>query len=290
MRDAAAGTRKWIAVASGGVLVLAAAAVVMLLLQEPGAGSATAQAPARSEHDLETRQELDRLRADLEFERLARRALAEEVALLRRALEADRAGTGRNVAALPAPEPAVESEPAAADAQANAAEKPGAAAFDAPALVTAGLPELDAERLRERWEAHELEKLELSNLALREGWQRKRLRRERFALEAGLRAELGDEWDAYLYATGKENRLRVNEVLADSAASAAGFQKGDLILSYDRQRIYNPGELRRTSAACGVGGYVSVEVIRDGNLDTLRVPCGPLGALVDHVKRPPVAP
>jgi hypothetical protein len=35
---------------------------------------------------------------------------------------------------------------------------------------------------------------------------------------------------------------------------------------------------------------VAVEVIRDGNLDTLRVPCGPLGTLIDHVKRPPVAP
>ena len=116
------------------------------------------------------------------------------------------------------------------------------------------------------------------------------MRRENFDLEAGLRAELGDEWDAYLYATGKENRLQLNEVLADSAASAAGFEKGDLILSYDRQRIYNPGELRRASAACGVGAYVAVEVVRDGNLDTLRAPCGPLGVLVDHVQRPPVAP
>lgn len=289
MRDGTAGTRRWIAIAGGGLL-LAAAAVVALLVREPDSRSATPKAAARAERDASTRQELEQLRADLEFERLARRALAEEVALLRRALEADRALAAHEVAARPAAEPDVESKPPLTDAQASAAEKPGAAAFDAPALVTAGLPELDAERLRERWEAHELEKLELSNLALREGWRRKRLRQERFALEAGLRAELGDEWDAYLYATGKENRLRLSEVLADSAASSAGFEKGDLILSYNRQRIYDPGELRRASAACGVGAYVAVEVIRDGNLDTLRAPCGPLGALVDHVKRPPVAP
>jgi hypothetical protein len=274
--------------AAAAVVLLLAAAAALVSRDAPSPGAAT---PGRAAGDADaaaTRQELERLRADLEFERLARRALAEEVALLRRALEADRAGGSERAA--PALEPPAESEPAAAVAETGAGETPGTAGFDAPALVTAGLPELDAERLRERWEAHQLEKLELSNLALREDWQRKRLRQETFALEGALRAELGDEWDAYLYATGKENRLRVNDVLADSAASAAGFEKGDLILSYDRQRIYHAGELRRTSAACNSGSYVTVEVIRDGNLDTLRVRCGPLGTLVDHVVRPPVAP
>ena len=280
--------RRWVAIASGGLLL--AATVIVLLVRGPGSRPETPAAPAHTERDAGTRQELEQLRADLEFERMARRALAEEMAQLRRALEADRAVAARDAAGRPAAAPAAESEPPLANAQADAGEKPGTAAFDAPALVTAGLPELDAARLRVRWEAHQLEKLELSNLAFREGWPRKRWRQENFDLEAGLRAELGDEWDAYLYATGKDNRLRLNEVLADSAASAAGFEKGDLILSYDRQRIYNPGELRRASAACGVGAYVAVEVIRDGNLDTLRAPCGPLGVLVDHVQRPPVAP
>jgi len=282
-------TRRWFAIAGGVLLVLAAAAA--LLTREPPSPAAGSPGSAPGEAGSSvTRQEMERLRADLEFERLARRALAEEVALLRRALEADRAAGSEWAAAASARESPAESEPTPAIAEASTGEKPGASGFDAPALVTAGLAELDAQRLRERWEAHQLEKLELSNLALREDWPRKRLRRESFALEGALRAELGDEWDAYLYATGKENRLRVNEVLADSAASAAGFEKGDLILSYDRERIYDPGELRRNSAACSTGSYVAVEVIRDGNVDTLRVPCGPLGALVDHVKRPPVAP
>jgi hypothetical protein len=288
MRDGTAGTGRWVAIAGGGLLL--AAAVVVLLVREPGSRSAAPTAPARAERDAATRQELEQLRADLEFERLARRALAEEVALLRRALQSDRAAGSERAAAASARESPAESERTPAIAEASAGEKPGASGFDAPALVTAGLTELDAQRMRERWEAHLLEKLELSNLALREGWPRKRLRQENFALEGALRAELGDEWDAYLYATGKENRLRVNEVLTDSAASAAGFEKGDLILSYDRERIYDPGGLRRRSAACSSGSYVAVEVIRDGNLDTLRVPCGPLGTLIDHVKRPPVAP
>ena len=272
------------------IALLVVAAAVLVLRDSPSPASGTPGTTAGVSDSAAIRQELERLRADLEFERLARRALAEEVALLRRTLEASGGLAPAGVHARPAEEPREESEAETPQPVADAGEKLNSTGFDAPALVTAGLAEQDAARLRGRWEAHQLEKLELSNLALREDWPRKRLRRENFALEGALRAELDDEWDAYLYATGRENRLRVNEVLADSAASAAGFEKGDLILSYDRERIYDPGGLRRNSAACSSGSYVAVEVIRDGNLDTLRIQCGPLGTLIDHVKRPPVAP
>ncbi len=285
MRDETARTGKWVAIAAG--VLLFAAAATWMTRETP---SPTAASPSGEPGSAVTRQDLVRLRADLEFERLARRALAEEVALLRRALQADAARGPARIAEAPAREAPAESGTTPALAEAQADEKLTSTGFDTPALVTAGLAEQDAARLRERWEAHQLEKLELSNLALREGWKGKRLRQENFALEGALRAELGDEWDAYLYATGNENRLRVNEILADSAANAAGFEKGDLIVSYDRERIYDPGGLRRNSAACSSGSYVTVEVIRDGNPETLRVRCGPLGTLIDHVKRPPLTP
>jgi hypothetical protein len=285
MRDETRKVGRWVAIAAGVLLLVAAAARMTRETPSPPAAS-----PGGEPGSAVTRQDLERLRADLEFERLARRALAEEVALLRRTLEASGGLARAGVHARPAEEPREESEAEIPQPVAEAGDKLNSAGFDTPALVTAGLAEQDAARLRERWEAHQLEKLELSNVALREGWKGRRLRQEMYALEGALRSELGDEWDAYLYATGEENRLRVNEILADSAASAAGFEKGDLIVSYDRERIYDPGGLRRNSAACSSGSYVTVEVIRDGNPETLRVRCGPLGTLIDHVKRPPLTP
>lgn len=283
--------RSWIAIGAGTLLL---AGLAMALRDGapalPGVG-------ARPEPDAPvTRAELDELRAALEFERHARQALAEEVSGLRGVLQSVRPSVRRPAASPAGPPPAAEAEtvaagegPEAPGGGASPADE-GEARFDAEALVRAGLSDADAERLRARWEAHELEKLEINNLGLREGWKGRRFHQEHRALEAALRRELGDEWDAYLYATGRENRVRVSNVLADSLASRVGFEEGDMILSYDRQRVYQPNELQGGSAACPAGAFVGVEVMRDGRLETLRAPCGPLGVLVDHVKQPPVVP
>jgi hypothetical protein len=291
--------RGWIGIAAGALALGALALMVVLVAGDPSVpGSGGSAATSSDRGAPATRAELDELRAALEFERHARAALAEEVAELRRALAEGRVRGG---AAAPAAAAAAAADASAARTAAAAPDTRSGAArlqddedaeprFDAEALVQAGLPDADVERLRARWEAFELDKLEVNDLGLREGWKGRRFRREHRALREALRAELGDEWDAYLYATGKENRVRVNNVLADSLASNVGFEEGDLILSYAGERVYQPGELQSRSARCPDGAFVSVEVVRDGELDTLRVPCGPLGVLVDHVKEAPRFP
>jgi len=288
--------RSWIAIGASGLLAVGVAATIATLARDgrsPSPGIATAAPDADADADAPvTRAEFEELRADLEFERQARSAVAEEVASLRRALDEKRRTKPGAADGAPSSDQAAAAQTAEPDAGATvpAADSAGRPAFDARALVLAGLADADAERLRARWEAFELEKLELNDRGLREGWKGRRFRRERLALESALRRELGDEWDAYLFATGRQNRLRVNNVLANSVASAGGFEEGDLILSYDHERIYHPYELQARTAGCADGAFVNVEVERNGELDTLRVPCGPLGVLVDHVKQPPRLP
>jgi len=274
---------RWVVIAAAGLLLLGAA---LALVARPTASPPAPAAAAAPEGEPPVRRaELEEVLAALEFERQARRALAEEVAELRRALEAERsAAPGGGAGSEDAPAAGAQ---AARGAEASEDTSAGGPAFDAEALVAAGVSALDADRLRESWEAHELAKLELTNRALREGWRRPRIYGERLALDAALRAELADQYDAYLYATGQENRLVVEEVLEGSAAGAAGFEEDDMILSYDGERVYAPAELRRTTASCRPGAYVSVAVIRSGQRDTLRAPCGPLGVLLDHARRPP---
>ncbi len=282
---------------AGALALIAVAATLIPLGGEPDGGPSRERArgaPVNVAETPVTREELEELRMALEFERHARTVLAEEVAELQRLLDGELDLAAGAIVPAPAQPPAQDAaETASALPAARTAGGEGTvetAGFDTRALAAAGLSQSDVERLRERWEAHELEKLELSNHALREGWKRKRIWEERRGLEASLRDELGEEWDAYLYATDRPNRLQVSDILADSAASAAGFEDGDLIVSYDGNRVYTPRELRSSSAACSEGAYVSTDVMRDGRLETLRLPCGPLGVLVDHVKQPPVAP
>ena len=60
-----------------------------------------------------------------------------------------------------------------------------------------------------------------------------------------LRAELGDEvYDRYLYAKGSTNRVKVQRVLPGSAAQLAGLKPGDVVLSYDGERLFDVEDLR----------------------------------------------
>ncbi len=94
-----------------------------------------------------------------------------------------------------------------------------------------------------------------------------------------LRAELGDDaYDRYLYASGQSNRVRVRRVMPDSAAARAGIAEGDLLLSYDSERLFGFDDLRRASYQGEPGDSVIVEVRRqDGSQAQLALPRGPLG-------------
>jgi hypothetical protein len=150
------------------------------------------------------------------------------------------------------------------------------------ALMAAGIQAAVAEAIREQIAAYRLAMLNLQDRAQREGWQRS----QRYANELrklinptlGVREQFGDNvYDRYLYADGKPNRVLAAEVYPDSMAAAAGIQRGDLIMSYAAENIYNMSDLKRATSEGLRGESVLVEVERGGEQFAITVPRGPLG-------------
>ena len=98
-------------------------------------------------------------------------------------------------------------------------------AFDREALIQAGVRPDEVEGLRELWEKSEMDKLYLSDAAARDGWlPSRRYREELRTLNEEFRQELGDDsYDQLLFATGRPNRVIVQDVLEDSPADAEGL-------------------------------------------------------------------
>ena len=163
------------------------------------------------------------------------------------------------------------------------------------ALVKVGVTEDVAAQLVWREAQTELERLELRDLALREGWfgsDRYREELNRIQTEAPkLRTELGDElYDRYLYAMGEQNRIRVSSVIPGSAAEDAGLRPGDMIETYEGAHIFGFGELRSATSAGERGELVAVQVRRaDGSRMQAWVPRGPLGVRLEMGQADPDA-
>jgi serine protease Do len=66
----------------------------------------------------------------------------------------------------------------------------------------------------------------------------------------------------------------VSEIMDGSPAVDAGMEAGDVIISYDGQKVEDPTGLRNIVARTEVGKRVSVVVIRDGKKKTLKVKTG----------------
>ncbi|TQV67975.1 PDZ domain-containing protein [Exilibacterium tricleocarpae] len=159
-------------------------------------------------------------------------------------------------------------------------------------------PASAAERRRERLVSYGFDEETAARITEREGELRMDMMRQRYerryaAIEGRepppanplgnyhdqLREELGDDqYDRYLYASGRSNRVRVNGVIATSPAEQAGLQRGDVILSYDGQRVFRMNDIIRLSHQGQKGETISLEIERaDGGRDTLYLPRGPLG-------------
>ena len=219
------------------------------------------------------------LAAALEAEVQARRRLAQEVAALRQEV-------ARLAALVGAPEPEA---PTDLDADADSALSGAASFFDEALLLAEGLDANEVANLREAFEALELERLYLGDRAAREGWIRTpRYRQEVQALVGDVRDELGDEaYDAMLYAAGRNNRLRIGDILGQSPASRAGVETGDVVLRYDGRQVFNAQELRSATTQGQAGAATRLEVARDGRVLTLSLPRGPLGVRLVPTRRPP---
>jgi hypothetical protein len=257
-------------VAAAGVAAALAGAALALSLRDAGEPEAIAALRLQLDAEREAREKLEDQLARLQSDVLALHLEAQVVS------EAEVAPYLR--AERPEPGSADDSR---VDPDLAEDASPGQGWFDPGRLAGAGLAERDVEDLRRLFEEVELERLYVQNQATREGWDRARLAEELTALgdrTRGVRESYGDEtYDWFLYAADRTNRVRVESVLGGSAADEAGLRAGDVILSYDGQRIFKPGALVRGTLQGRLGDRVEVVVQRGGATQTVSVPVGPLG-------------
>jgi membrane-associated protease RseP (regulator of RpoE activity) len=191
----------------------------------------------------------------------------------------------------------------AATSQAEASAKPPLSGVNArdnqlnrllttKSLVKAGITEEIAADMVRRRNDIELRRLELRDRAARDGYLgSKRYTNELTALlaeETSLREDLGDDaYDRYLFSNGQSNRVKVTSVMLGSAAEEAGMKDGDLVLTYDQQRIFKWNELKNATGEGELGEYVNVDVSRGGQLMSLWVPRGALGVRLGSARVAP---
>jgi len=160
------------------------------------------------------------------------------------------------------------------------------------AMVQAGLAEDVAAEIIRRQGQQSLDRLNLRDVAAREGWlatdrYREELRRvEEDAVD--LRQELGDEiYDRYLFAAGEDNRVRVDGIIPGSVGEMAGLQPGDLIESYAGEPVLTFTDLRDATTGGERGELVQVRVRRGVQIFDAWVSRGPLGVQLESATAEP---
>lgn len=136
----------------------------------------------------------------------------------------------------------------------------------------------------------QLQRLELRDRAIREGWiNSDRFREESAALRSDrqLRETLGDDaFDKLLVAEGRDNRVRIETVIENSAADISGIEVGDVVVRYADDRVFQFGDLRDATTAGERDETVSIQVRRDGEVIDLVIPRGPMGVSLSRVTEP----
>ena len=149
-------------------------------------------------------------------------------------------------------------------------------------LIRGGIDSTIAEDIVRRKNSIELKRLELQNRAERDNY----INTQRYFDELddinkqdiNLREELGDEsYDEYLYNSKQNNRIRITSVMLGSASEQSGIQKGDVVLSYDNKRMFSWQELKAATTEGQLGEFVSISIVRNGEVYSFSVPRGPLG-------------
>lgn len=147
----------------------------------------------------------------------------------------------------------------------------------------------DIQSIRDNFQ---LQRLELRDRAIREGWiNTDRFREESRALRSAgqLREALGDEgYDKLLVAEGRDNRVRIESVIENSAADVSGIEVGDVIIRYADDRIFQFRDLRDGTTGGERNETVIIQVSRDGELIDLVIPRGPMGVTLTGVTQEPL--
>ncbi len=160
------------------------------------------------------------------------------------------------------------------------------------ALTFAGLDATAAADIKRRGDELAMAEMHLRDQATREQWlDSPRFAAEMAAIEAqrtSVRDEVGDEaYDRYLFALGQPNRVRIDDVMAQSPAEQAGLQSGDMIVRYGETRIFTPDELVGETRTGTLGENVRLSVIRNGERLEVEVPRGPLGLRIGATQDQP---
>ena len=151
--------------------------------------------------------------------------------------------------------------------------------FNRAALVESGLSSSEIQEIETRWEQYEMEKLYLTDEATREGTAQSKQYYEQLAeINRQIRDDLGnDSYDAFLFATGKHNRVVLKQVIANSPAGYAGLRAGDVVVRYGGERVFHPGDFKNATSRGDSGAATSLDVWRDGEVLQFSVGRGPLG-------------
>jgi C-terminal processing protease CtpA/Prc len=149
-------------------------------------------------------------------------------------------------------------------------------------LISAGVDPSLAEQIANKTNDIALERLNLRDQAMRDGYiNTEQYREELRSLNesnSSLREDIGEDYyDRFLYNSGQANRVMISSVMRGSAAASAGIQDGDTLLTYDGQRLFNGRELQGKTTTGERGELVDLTVLRDGQAISLNVPRGPLG-------------
>jgi hypothetical protein len=89
----------------------------------------------------------------------------------------------------------------------------------------------------------------------------------------------------YINRTTPEVGVEVLQIYRDTAAERMGIEVGDLILTVNGGEIGMMGDLRNEVALTGVGGEVTVELLRDGRRMTMSET---LGEWPEHIPQEPL--
>ncbi|WP_028115751.1 DegQ family serine endoprotease [Ferrimonas senticii] len=90
----------------------------------------------------------------------------------------------------------------------------------------------------------------------------------------GVLGIIGGELDnetAKLFGLDTKHGAYVSQVVADSAAQQAGLKSGDIIVALDGKKIRTFQELRAKVATMGAGAKITLELIRDGERQSVNV-------------------
>jgi hypothetical protein len=234
--------------------------------------------------------ELTALRELMQKEVQARKDLETQVAKLSKRIKTLESGDAQTTETGETTESALTTTTVSTNNTRQGVTRPGW--INEQAMIDAGLDPSEATRIRDIYENVEMERLYLRDQAIREGWiGDERYRTEREQLNArleSLRDELNDDaYDAFLYATGRPNRVVVQSTLRTSPARDSGIKSGDSVIRYDNMRVYTWSDLREATTQCQTGAVVEVELERNGKRTKVFVPCGPMGVRLDNASVQP---